>query len=229
MERLTTMETKLPTTDKTCGKCASLRGADGYCKSKGIYVHAWDERQCFHEPEPEPELPTMLERKPQKMKTCKQCGRTLPIDEFPRHNTSRDGHDGLCMDCKRKQMTAAQAERDKMRLERIGMSASGEVLPEGMRRCTKCRRVLPVSEFGICKKNKDGIQYECKDCRNEYGRALYHSRFGGSEVPMRQRTLPKDDPKPVGGLTAMTDAQMVETLRAHGWTVVCTRKVEEAL
>lgn len=218
------METKLPTTDKTCGKCASLRGADGYCKSKGIYVHAWDERKCFHEPEPE--LPPIEHKK---MKTCGRCGRTLPIDQFPPHNTSRDGHDGVCIDCKREQMAAAQTARKTNLEKKLGYDVRGEKLPEGMRRCTKCGRILLMSEFGVCKKNKDGIQYECKDCRNDYGRKLYHSRFGGSEVPMRQRTLPEGDPQPVGGLTAMTDAQMVEALRSHGWTVVCTRKVEETL
>ena len=222
------METKLPTIDKTCGHCAACRPEDGYCKRKGQYVNALDVKTCFVEPEPVPAKEP--ERRPlPKMKTCKQCGRTLPIDEFPRHNTSRDGHDGVCIDCKRRQMTRAMNERDKMRLERIGMDSDGNALPEGMRRCTRCRRILPITEFGVCKKNKDGIQYECKDCRNEYGRALYHSRFGGSEVPMRQRTLPEGDTQPVGGLTALTDAQMVELLRSHGWTVVCTRKVEETL
>lgn len=233
MKRITTMEkakpTQMPTTDKTCGKCASLRGTDGYCKSKGIYVHAWDERPCFHEPEPElPPMPEPERRLP-RMKTCKECGRTFPLDEFPKHNTSRDGHDGVCIECKRKHILHIKGERNKMLMDRIGKDDDGNALPEGMRRCTRCRRILPISEFGVCKKNKDGIQYECKDCRNDYGRKLYHSRFGGSEVPLRQRTLPAGDPQPVGGLTALTDAQMVELLRSHGWTVVCTRKVEETL
>lgn len=230
-----TKPTQIPTTDKTCGKCASLRGADGYCKSKGIYVHAWDERPCFHEPEPElPPMPKVKEPEPTpapapKTKVCHRCGKEYPLNYFPKHNKSKDGHDGVCRDCKAKQMTAAQEAREDRRRKRIGKDIYGNPVPEGMRRCSKCGRVLPVTEFGICKKNKDGLQYECKDCRNRYGRELYHRRFGGSEVPMRQRTLPEGDPQPVGGLTALTDAQMVELLRAHGWTVVCTRKVEETL
>lgn len=34
--------------------------------------------------------------------------------------------------------------------------------------CSKCGRELPLSEFNKCKRNKDGLQPYCKDCRKQY-------------------------------------------------------------
>lgn len=205
--------------NRNCGQCAVMRPSDGYCKTTGQYVNALAVKPCFV-PKEELPTPTPAAPKPPKMKTCHKCGRTLPLDDFPPHNTSRDKHDGVCKECKSKQMTAANEARTQKLTKKLGTDIYGRDVPEGMRRCKKCQRVLPVTEFGRNKKNQGGLQYECKDCRNKYGRELYHSKFGGNEVPMRHRHLP-DNP---GILTPLTDEQMVEALRNHGWTVVCTRE-----
>lgn len=209
--------------DKNCGNCAVMRPSDGYCKTTGQYVNALAVRNCFVPKEELAELkakPLPVAPKLPKEKTCKACGRTLPLDDFPSHNTSRDKHDGVCKECKSKQMTAANEARARRLEAAIGTDKNGNEVPEGMRRCKKCGRVLPLTEFGHNKKCQGGLQYECKDCRNKYGRALYHSHYGGNEVPMRHRHLPENP----GMMTPLTDEQMVEALRSHGWTVVCTRE-----
>lgn len=33
--------------------------------------------------------------------------------------------------------------------------------------CTKCGKELPLSEFHKNKRNKDGYEYQCKECRNK--------------------------------------------------------------
>jgi len=33
-------------------------------------------------------------------KTCNRCGKTLPLDQFGRHNTSKDGLMSMCRACK---------------------------------------------------------------------------------------------------------------------------------
>lgn len=37
--------------------------------------------------------------------------------------------------------------------------------------CSKCGRELPLSEFNKNNKNKDGYQYMCRSCMNEYNRS----------------------------------------------------------
>ncbi len=34
------------------------------------------------------------------MKTCKDCGIKKPLDEFPKHKQTKDGHRGQCKTCK---------------------------------------------------------------------------------------------------------------------------------
>lgn len=45
---------------------------------------------------------------------------------------------------------------------------TGDKAPEadGMKECSKCHRVIPVSEFSRDKYNKDGFCSQCKDCRS---------------------------------------------------------------
>jgi hypothetical protein len=37
-------------------------------------------------------------------------------------------------------------------------------IPEGMKRCKKCGRVLPLTEFFKHVGHSDGLQFYCKDC-----------------------------------------------------------------
>ena len=197
-----------------------MREADGYCRRLGKYINAM--KAACHDYYDRKEVATaaqhVADRKPE-TKVCKKCGRLLPLDQFPKHNTSRDGHDGLCVDCKRERMAAANAKRLQRKAEAAGLAAGYEA-PEGMRRCVKCGRTLPVSEFGVCSRRKDGMQYECKDCRNRYGRELYHKTSGGVERPELQRNPEGFDP-----IHAFTDAEIVGELRRRGWTVTCTKEI----
>ena len=40
-----------------------------------------------------------------------------------------------------------------------------EVLPEGTKRCTKCKEVKPIDGFNVCLQRKDGLYPSCKACR----------------------------------------------------------------
>lgn len=44
------------------------------------------------------------------------------------------------------------------------------------KKCTKCGRVLPISEFNKSRINKDGLQYYCRECQHEKYRDRYLSK-----------------------------------------------------
>ena len=44
-----------------------------------------------------------------------------------------------------------------------------------MKQCTKCKEVKPLTDFYKSKSNKDGYQYCCKDCQEQYDRAYYQA------------------------------------------------------
>lgn len=239
-----------------CGDCVNMREEDGYCGRLGRYVNYFlaacknyvdriavaEEQAAASMPQPE-ELDVRVKAdakmrrkgilhpdpKPS-TKVCKTCGRELPLDQFPKHIKSRDGHDGVCMDCKREAMRRAQQARAKKKDALCGRDGS---IPEGMRRYTKCGRVLPVSEFGKNKKHRDGLQYECKDCRNEAGRSLYHKTYGGEERPDRWRQAQPEAPhitaQPtetvIDPIHAFTEVELVAELRRRGWTITATKEL----
>ena len=49
-----------------------------------------------------------------------------------------------------------------------------------MKVCSICGRELDESMFYKCKKNKDGLAYDCKDCRNTYNKK-YRQGIGGDK------------------------------------------------
>lgn len=208
----------------TCGECVAMRGSDGYCMRQGKYINCMDKApaRCFVSHEEAAADPCHVRVKVlPTTKTCKDCGRELPLEEFPNHPKSRDGHSPLCRECYSKKMKKVQKQ--------VAQTRPKEQLPEGMRRCTKCGRVLPLSEFGHCGKSKDGYKHHCKECSNSYARDLYRNTHASTpkEAKSVAKPVKKEDPK----AKEMTAQEMVEALRSLGYTVTCTRTVtiEESL
>lgn len=44
-----------------------------------------------------------------------------------------------------------------------------------MKKCNKCKKEKPLTEFSKFKKTKDGLQYQCKDCVKSYDKARYEA------------------------------------------------------
>jgi len=158
---------------KPCGKCARFRGDNGYCAATGRYVNALSIERCFVDKNddyvPTENRITMLRRG---LKRCKDCGQLLPLSDFPKHPTSHDGHDGLCLECKRKKSRAAQ-RKSKTRRERY--EEQREKLPDGMKRCKRCGKVLPVSAFGRHASTFDHLQASCTECRSKQQREYWQN------------------------------------------------------
>lgn len=53
--------------------------------------------------------------------------------------------------------------------------------------CTACQQVKPVEEFGKHSRRKDGLQAECKPCRNSYNRTYYTDNKPAQIVRVRDR------------------------------------------
>ena len=44
-----------------------------------------------------------------------------------------------------------------------------------MKKCPVCKMKKPFSEFHKCKRNKDGLQYYCKDCDHVFFCSTYYN------------------------------------------------------
>ena len=57
--------------------------------------------------------------------------------------------------------------RAKERYRKANPLKPKEVLPDGYKRCSKCKEVLPTERFSKSKKVKDGLKPSCKSCRQK--------------------------------------------------------------
>lgn len=72
--------------DRICGHCAHY-SKEGQCLKNREHRGYWETRSCY---EPSLKQPT---------KTCKICGKELPLDQFPKHPRTADGHATICAEC----------------------------------------------------------------------------------------------------------------------------------
>src|SRR5579884_2776460 len=95
----------------------------------------------------------MQESIPQKQ--CSTCGDFKPATKefFVVGKGHRDGLRSLCKECKNK------ARR----------KTAPDILPEGHKRCSRCRRVLAATEehFPLHRRSKDHLDTYCRKCRHE--------------------------------------------------------------
>jgi hypothetical protein len=50
-----------------------------------------------------------------------------------------------------------------------------EIIPEGYKRCTMCKQILPLTEFSKNNKAKDGLCYYCRECNNKCKKEWYNN------------------------------------------------------
>jgi hypothetical protein len=60
-------------------------------------------------------------------------------------------------------------------------------MEEAEKRCSGCRRVLPVTAFARDKNRSDGLQVRCRECVAEYGAAHYRRRREAMGKPVREK------------------------------------------
>lgn len=100
-------------------------------------------------------------------KTCKLCGRMLPLSEFWERQASKDGHSHYCVTCESKKI-----KQRKKRLKEQGFPK--ELLPSE-KQCGLCKRVLPMVMFNKDSTSSTGLDSRCKECRKLYDKQ-YRSR-----------------------------------------------------
>ena len=198
--------------NEICGDCVNMRKEDGHCGRIGNYVNYFRAacKNFVDRKDVEETIAAAPKLTKPGTKVCKDCGRELPLEQFPRHPKSRDGHTSVCAECYSKKMRAVHAKADAAQPK--------ESLPEGQRRCSKCGRVLPLSEFARRSKSKDGLQYECRDCKKAA------KVTSDKNVPLTLSEEPEPKYKPIT-VRDLSDEDLVKELRYRGWKVACTKEL----
>ena len=149
-------------------------------------------------------------------KECNRCHRVLPITEFHRNHTRKDGYQCQCKDCQRElaHLMYVKSEEAKQTEQPLEVPTT--------KVCAKCGRELPVENFGHTKKNKNGLKSYCKDCENENCRKYRAKRYGQPKKERKPKTVDVpviNDllPQPVPAISTFTDDELIRELRHRGW------------
>lgn len=145
---------------ENCGSCkfyVNNKVSGPSCSKNGKAVSYLMQKDCF--------VPMSAEDAPDVVtKVCNRCHRSLPITEFSRKSSTKDGYQFQCKEC---QQAMARDLYEKRKAEqKKAQEEKPETIPE-TKVCRKCGRELPVSMFGKAPKNQYGLKSYCRDCENE--------------------------------------------------------------
>lgn len=97
-----------------CGECQQYivrPNGEDFCAKTGKVVPYLAERECFEARgiiNNDESIKPMKETNKPQTKVCTVCGRELPIDSFPTHPKSKDGHTSTCKECHSKKLSEGQ-------------------------------------------------------------------------------------------------------------------------
>ena len=94
------------------------------------------------------QLSTALNTSRAKMRTCKSCLISKPLDQFYTNLSSKLGLDPLCKPCR------CEYHRDRYHSQR-----------DSNKRCISCKQHFPDSEFNKNTSLKDGLMSRCRTCQ----------------------------------------------------------------
>ena len=89
--------------------------------------------------------------------------------------------------------------------------------------CSKCGETKPLTDFYKDKSASDGHQSWCKRC------VCVDNAQRARKAKAEKRTAKAEYTQTVVVRETLTDKQMVDLLREHGWTVTCYRTITEEL
>lgn len=121
-----------------------------------------------------------------KVKYCKGCDQTKPIDQFGKSIRMKDGIAFYCFVCDRRRQAeyyhrAKHRRREIARQRAAAGNASGK-----LKRCKTCGNLKPYSEFYARNDSGDGKSAHCKKCMQTYARFYYgelrHRKRAAHEV-----------------------------------------------
>jgi len=99
-----------------------------------------------------------------KFKKCCRCKDDKFLTEFGKNFKSKSGLTAYCKRC----------HNNYCKSKRIKNPITKEIFNEGEKRCSRCKKIKLISEFGIDKRELTGLKHSCKKCRSKYDNKIKH-------------------------------------------------------
>lgn len=145
-------------------------------------------------------------------KVCKICGRELPLDSFPKHPRTKDGHTTICADCFRtKNAASIQKAIDARKTKKTKETSIDGKEFDAAQRAVSLKRDQ-VRDQGTKPKIKIGFPPELEKCIKEE-----RGHIDKITDDLMKQLMQKVKP------TMFTDRELYDELRRRGWTGTLTR------
>ena len=94
-------------------------------------------------------------------KMCLKCNELLPVDKFRGNLKVKSGLHSYCIDCT---IIPKKVKEPKIIIPKIKEVKPPRII-DGKCVCSTCKNLLPVDDFYVDKKKKEGLSYSCKVCK----------------------------------------------------------------
>ena len=106
-------------------------------------------------------------------KKCTKCGEVNSLDEFSNDKSSKDGKQFRCKSC-------CKESREELKRYKANNMSTLEFIKlfndnHALKKCTKCKVVKSLDEFGNERKNKSGKASQCKICLSVQKRIYWNN------------------------------------------------------
>lgn len=162
---------------QVCRSCAAAHNADYISRlmnhpDREMNVAAQRRKQtlrvCIENGLPIPDVDDNAD-----VKQCSRCQYVRSIDEFYANNRALDQKASWCIYCSKGRQQGSHEEVANVRYQQtlrllapLGLSHPGHDIKE----CRRCEFIKPLEDFGNNRRNMDGKEYYCRDCRRAYQR-----------------------------------------------------------
>ena len=119
------------------------------------------------------------------MKLCKGCSTEKASCEFYSHKNATDGLSPKCKECVKARAAKYRRDNPKPRVKRGPRKDGFRLLPDGMRKCSKCQDVKPMSNFHKNTQRASGVTSCCKKCVNSEAKERRNNHY--EELLQRRR------------------------------------------
>lgn len=106
-------------------------------------------------------------------KICRKCNEILPVNKFNKNSKIKSGLHSYCIDCC---VRPKKVKEPKVVIPKIKKVKPPRIV-DGKCICSTCKELLPVDNFYVDKKNREGLTYYCKVCKLSKNKKSYERNY----------------------------------------------------
>ncbi|MDA3832078.1 MAG: hypothetical protein PF495_01645 [Spirochaetales bacterium] len=101
-------------------------------------------------------------------KPCTKCGEVKEIGEFHKNKRNKGGLNRICKPCQREYNNSLYRKSARCVEHKSAQALAKARLESGLKLCSKCKNIKPISEFCKSPDHIGGLTGQCKSCLAEY-------------------------------------------------------------